>query len=228
VLAESKSFADGLGLTCHARTKARYDYSYIESAALQIGKDVLEVSSFGDYMFNGMSNAELPLKMAEKYIITKVAKNDHDVLFEIKDGETEIATLKAFKDLVSVKFGAGFRPDKENVHGILGDRTGARYSRDHSHIIENVDEFGQEWQVRPGTDPELFQAKPAVQYPTKCMLKAPGVVEDARRHLGESISVEDATKACKKAGFSLKGAMDACIYDVIAIGDLEAAQSGAF
>jgi len=231
VLAESKFFADGLGLTCHARTKARYDYSYIESAALQIvGNDVLEVSSFGDYMFNGISNVEFPLKMADKYTITKVSKNDYDISFKIKDGtKAEIATLKSFKDLVSVSFGDGFRPDQENVQGILGDRTGARYSCDYSHIIENVDEFGQEWQVRPGTDPELFQTKPAIQYPTKCMLKTPGIVGDTHRHLGESISVEDATKACKQAGFCLKGAMEACIiYDVIAIGDLEAAQFGAF
>jgi len=206
-----------------------YDYSYIESAALQTGNDVLEVSSFGDYMFNGISNVGLPIKMADRYTITKVAKNDHDISFQIKEDDgAEIATMKAFKDMVSVKFGAGFRPDKENVHGILGDKTGARYSHDHSHIIENIDEFGQEWQVRPGTDPELFQTKPAVRYPDKCVLKAPGAAKDARRHLGESISVEDATKACKEAGFSLKGGMEACIYDVIATGDLETAQAGSF
>jgi len=210
------------------RTKARYEYSYVQSAAVQIGDDVLEVTEFGGYMVNGVSNAGLPLTMADKYTITKVVKNDHDISFKIHEGDIDIVVLKAFKDLVSVKFGAGFRPDVDKVQGLLGDKTGAHYSRDHTHIIEDNDEFGTEWQVIPGTDPDLFQAKApdAVRYPNKCQI--PEAVKDTRRHLGESISVEDATKACEKAGFHLKGAVEACVYDVIATGDLSSAQAGAF
>jgi len=39
--------------------------------------------------------------------------------------------------------------------------------------------------------------------------------------------VEAATKACSDH-FSTKGAVQACVYDVIATGDLEAAMAGAY
>ena len=51
---------DGQGnnLDLHIRTTIRYDYSYIESAAIQIGNDVLEVSSFGSYALNGVKGLD--------------------------------------------------------------------------------------------------------------------------------------------------------------------------
>ena len=54
-------------------------------------------------------------------------------------------------------------------------------------------------------------------------------LKEKRRLLGETISVEDATKAGEAEGFgNTKGALEACVYDVIATGDLEAAKAGAF
>ena len=55
VLLHDDSFAHGLGITIHIRTKERYGYSYIETAAVRIGEDTLEVSSYGFYMVNGVS-----------------------------------------------------------------------------------------------------------------------------------------------------------------------------
>ena len=40
-LVEAPFFAPGMELTIDVRTKIRYDYSYIESAAIKIGDDVL-------------------------------------------------------------------------------------------------------------------------------------------------------------------------------------------
>jgi hypothetical protein len=37
VLTETPTFADGLGLAAHVRTKSRGDYSYIEAAAVKVG-----------------------------------------------------------------------------------------------------------------------------------------------------------------------------------------------
>ena len=42
VLLDAPSFAHGLGLTAHTRNKGRYGYSFIESAAIKIGDDILE------------------------------------------------------------------------------------------------------------------------------------------------------------------------------------------
>ena len=46
-------------LMIQARTSIRYDYSYIETAALMLGSEVLEVSSFGEYAVNGVRSANL-------------------------------------------------------------------------------------------------------------------------------------------------------------------------
>ena len=51
--------ASTLDLRVHVRTRIRFEYSFIESAAVQIGDDVLEVSSFGSYAVNGVESAYL-------------------------------------------------------------------------------------------------------------------------------------------------------------------------
>ena len=224
VLAKSQSFGNSLGLAVHTRLKARYEYSFIESAAVQIGDAVVEVSGYGAYVIDGVSNAELPMKLADRYLITKEEKNQHDITFTIHVNDHERILVKAFKDLVSVRFDGAENEDFADVVGLMGDfKTGQRFSRDRTQIMLDDNAFGQEWQVQPGVDPELFLTKPEREG-QGCMI--PSIVEEGRRHLGESISVEAATKACKDRG--TKGAVSACIYDVIAFGDLEAAAAGAY
>jgi len=207
-----------------SRAKARFEYTYIQSAAIMIGDDILEVSSYGDYLLNGVSHVDLPIKIgAEKYSLTKVAKNDHDVTFNIEVSENDHIQVKAFKDLVSVRFIGAEEEQFYDVVGIMGNfQNGTRLSRDGLRVIEDDNEFGQEWMVRPGQDPKLFHFQPTHTH--QCLM--PSAVKDARRRLGESISVEAAKKACEKLGVS--GAVEACIYDVIATGDLSVAQAGAF
>jgi hypothetical protein len=59
VLLQSKEFESGLGLglglDVHIRTHMRRDMSYISSAALRMGTDLLEVESQGVYYFNGVA-----------------------------------------------------------------------------------------------------------------------------------------------------------------------------
>ena len=54
VLVRNPSFANGLGMDIHARTKVRREYSYITNAAVRIGNDTLEVASFGVYLLNDL------------------------------------------------------------------------------------------------------------------------------------------------------------------------------
>ena len=70
VLLRANDFADGLGLNIHIRTKERYGYSFIESAAIQIGKDVVEIGSYGDYFFNGVQGAATPISMADRFLLS--------------------------------------------------------------------------------------------------------------------------------------------------------------
>lgn len=174
-------------------------------------------------MYNGVHMGEIGLMGGQYNVTTTVTNRDSTFVIHIMDSDR--ITVKAHKDLVSVGFAdADERHFKDSV-GMMGDyKTGARLSRSGDIIIQDDNVFAQEWQVRPGVDPDIFHSKSDIQWPAQeCTVPAP--VQKGRR-LGESISVEAATKAC--AQFTQKNALDACIYDVIATGDLEAAQSGAF
>ena len=104
VLVDAPDFAEGLGLTVHFRTKARREYSYIESAAIKIGEeDIFELGSFGQYVLNGVSNAEMPSAIAG-FPITHDHKKEHFHVFTVNLGEHGSVTLHVFKDLVGVKF----------------------------------------------------------------------------------------------------------------------------
>lgn len=231
VLAQSTSFDRGLGFDAHARLKARYDYSYIEAAAVQIGDDIIEVGAWGTYIVNGIMDATLPVQIGNgNYVVTKAAVNDREFslnIDRIQNGEAKetVVSLKAFKDLVSVRFMQTTKRNFGDVRGIMGDfNQGKHFARDGYTVIEDANEFGQEWRVLPGEDPELF-ATPTKDPYAKCTIGKSINLRDARR-LGENtISVEAATKACKH--YSAPGAVQACIYDVIAMGDLEAAKAGA-
>lgn len=50
-------FSPDKPLVVDIRTRTRYDYSYIESAAVKIGDEILEVSSWGEYWLSGVEGA---------------------------------------------------------------------------------------------------------------------------------------------------------------------------
>ena len=97
--------------------------------------------------------------------------------------------------------------------------TGAMHGRNGT-VISDPNEFGNEWQVLD-TEPMLFQTVRAPQYPAKCIM--PSATKTSRR-LGESIAEKVAMKACEHWGDQ----KDQCVYDVMALGDLEIAEAGAF
>ena len=217
IFLSSKEFADATGMDLHIRTTKRYSYSYIESAALKIGDDILEVSSFGSYMLNGVSGATMPALLAGYPVTyTQVNEKKHEFVVDLGEATVEIGS---FKDLVSVKLGGD--PAKVGLHtsiGMLGEyKTGALLGRNGT-LISDPNEFGQEWQVRD-TESKLFQTNRSPQFPEKCVM--PTDTSTSRR-LGSSIAAEAAEKVCEHWG-DLK---DQCVFDVMAANDVELA--GAF
>jgi len=106
-------------MAVHLRTKARHDCSHIESAALKIGDDTLEVGACGACMLNGVSNADLVGNMmADKHPVkhTKTSETLH--LFEIELGHGQAVHVRAAKDLVSVKFANVTAEDFGNSTGM--------------------------------------------------------------------------------------------------------------
>lgn len=225
VLLQSPAFGQGLGLDINIRTTARYEYSYIESAAIKIGDDILEVSSFGQYFLNGVEGADLPVAMSDLYHLSHKEINTKEHSFVIQVGTGEQLVVNTFKDLVAVKVeNATFANFADSV-GLMGSfGEGKMLSRDgKTGMEEEPNSFGQEWQIL-ATEPKLFQATRAPQHPQLCSLPEPA---KASRRLGESIAREAADKACDHLGDG--DVKDMCVFDVLATGDLEVAQAaGAF
>ena len=219
VLIDAPSFGKGLGLSAHLRTKARYAYSYIESAVIKIGEeDTLEVGAYGQYFVNGISNGEMPAMTAGFPVIHEQKSKDLHI-FTVDAGIHGSIILKAYKDLVGIKFSHAQEADFGDSVGLMGSfGSGTHFARDGQTILEDANEFGQEWQVQQH-EPQLFGTEAPKG---KCILPTPK--SDTSRRLGETISVEAAEIACAH----VKEGHAQCIYDVIATGDLGAAQAGVF
>ena len=202
----------------HVRTTIRYDYSYIESAALSLGDDILEVSSWGEYSLNQVEAATLTGATIGGYPVYWRQKDVKTHIFDIVVGQAENVTIVTFKDMVSVRFTGSEARFGDSV-GIMGSFDGILLARDGTSVMLPNNDFGQEWQVR-GDEPKLFRTVRAPQAPLeKCRLpSSPG---KRTRRLGErSISKVEAELACQHFSGGRKAA---CVYDVIATGDTDIA-----
>lgn len=224
-IVSAPDFSKGLGLLVQIRTKIRYAYSFIEAAAILIGEDIFEVASYGDYVWNGISNADLATATVGGFNIVHTQEGEHSHLFEIrKPNEKQGVLVKVWKDMVSIKFIHPSIQEFGTSAGVLGSfLTGEKLARDGVTVVEDANEFGQEWQVRDG-EPQLFMTPSTVT--GKCLLPSDNVIAERKRRLGESVSEEAAHLACQQ--IKEKAALEACVYDVLATGDLGAAEAGAF
>lgn len=227
VLLQAPEFAHGLGLDIHIRTKSRYQYSYIESAAVKMGDDILEVGGWGENFFNGVDGTRYPKTMGGFAIVTHEYQSKKIQRFEIAlDHHTKIV-MRAFKDLVSVTVEKSSLVLFQNSVGMLGGASGQMLARDGTTLMKSEpNAFGKEWQVKD-TEPKLFQNMDRFpQYPEACVMPSANASMQSRRLGGVTVSENDALEACNKEG-RMKD-LDECVYDILATGDLELAQAGGF
>ena len=215
-------FHQDLALDIDIRTTTRYAYSYIESAVVKIGDSTLEVSSYGSYILDGVSAAEMPAKIAG-FTVEHSNDSKHVHIFEIKLGLDESIVVKTFKDMVSVKLEGADSWRFHGSKGMLGsfDKNGLMLGHDDVTVFDDPNAFAREWQIK-SDEPMLFQTRREPQYPQECQL--PSIKKESRR-LGEATSMEAAEKAC--AAWP-KDMISGCIHDVLSTGDLELALAGAF
>jgi cysteine-rich repeat protein len=225
VLLQNKEFESGLGLDVHIRTHMRRDMSYISSAALRIGTDVLEVESHGVYSLNGVADADLPIEFGGfKFLHTQPTDKQH--VFDIHLGGRERIKIKTYKDFVSVSFEQGVGKHFAKSVGLMGDfAMGRMLARDGETVLDDVNAFGQEWQVLD-TEDSLFQSLRLPQYPLECIMPTPVQASQLRRRLSERSQGAElaAEEACEHWGEG----KDDCVFDVLATGDLEMAVGGAY
>lgn len=228
-LVSDPTFMEGKGLDIHIKTEIRRNWSFIKSAAIRIGQDILEVEGGTDanhYWFNNQYQGKL--SSIGGFSVSYKKANSKSRSYTIKLSRDDKIELRTYKDFVRVNI---VKPRKElygNTIGILGDFiTGKKLARNGHTIIEDYNEFGQEWQVQPSS-PQLFHEVSGPQAPfEKCILPSQhaGKEEKNRRRLGQAtISEEQAKAACEKVGVPHQD-VDACIFDVLATEDYDMAGS---
>jgi len=225
VLGNAPSFGNGQGLNVHVRTKHQVAYSYIEAAAVKIGDDTFELGSYGEWFLNGVEGADIEedTNLAGYRLTVDEKSTKKKQIFNLHLTKDSKIVMSAYKQLVRVDWdisGADFEQFSD-ISGLMGSwQSGTHFARDGQTVLEDVNEYGLEWQVRPDKDAILFENKRWPQYPSRCFM--PQVDEEMKRRLGASeISQETARAACKHV--ERKSTRDACVNDVIALQDLSIA-----
>lgn len=205
-------------LNIHVRTQKTRRWSYIHSASIQIGDDILEVMGGSDktnFWINKVPGDSTSDIQVSNYHVDFTQFNKKSRQFVIDMGETEgKITIKTWNDMVKVSmtYGTAF----EDSHGLMGRYPdGLKLSRSLEAAIDDYDAFGMEWQVQ-NSEPQLFHTPSNVlgscEIPSKSEL---------RRRLGESeISQEDAEVACARVSGD---DFDMCVFDVMATNEKESA-----
>lgn len=225
VLMSNPDFGNGAGLDVHIRTVVRYAYSYIQTAAIRVGGELIQISEYGEYVLNSVANAATPYAMAGAYTFRheKVDKNTDRFHFDLGKGRS--FTMQSYKDMLSFSFNLpALDEELANTVGLLGNyKTGERLGRDGVTAIEDPVAFGQEWQVR-SDESMLFETHQQPQFPMKCQMPNPQARET--RRLRGTISKEAAAAAC--AHIEDIQIRDMCIFDVTSTEDLSLATSGVY
>ncbi|CAJ1935356.1 unnamed protein product [Cylindrotheca closterium] len=195
-------FAQGLGLQVHIRTKIVGYWSYIQSIAIQIGDDILEIEGSADteegdddgahphywsnYEYQGHLENVAGFPVTQELSSTASYKRSYTIDFSDKYSTGQNITVETYKEFVRVRFN-GDESIFGNTVGLLGDcKTGKTYARDGVTGMEDLVELGDEWQVLP-YEPRLFHESSHPQFPDKCL--KPEGERNARRLAEESPSV---------------------------------------
>ena len=226
VLLDNPEFMNGLGMTVHIRTKIETWWSYVESAVLKIGEETMEIQQ-DQFHLNGQ-----PVKLEENWVVGhfsglvtrygKVEGGNTEAHIQIGDGEKIL--MKTYKGFVKVSIAKEGSEKYKGSHGLLGRfPDGKRVARDGVTFIEDVNAFGQEWQVTVD-EPKLFHSYddawvvPAGQ---KCAMpdSSPAKQQLRQRRLANGMETETAEAACAhlEDEFSRKG----CVYDILATQDMD-------
>jgi hypothetical protein len=172
VLLQSSTFESGLGLAVHIRTQIRHGMSFISSAALRIGADVLEVASQGVYYLHGVAGADLPAEFSG-FAFSHTQPTDKQHVFDVHLGGREHIKIKTYKDFVSVLIEKGQEKHFGDSVGLMGDfEMGQKIARDGETVLDDVNAYGQEWQVL-ATERTLFQVARFPQHPQACTIPPP-------------------------------------------------------
>jgi len=227
LLVKDPEFAGGLGLDVQIRNKLVRFWSYIKSAAIRIGDDILEVQGTADpedrgthFWINFQYNAEATA--IGGFPLSVINNSPHKRRFEIDLNSRfpgQKIVISTYREFVKVDFVNGSSESFGKSVGVLGDfNTGKTLARDGVTELYDYSELGNEWQVQP-SEGMLFKDVRQPQFPRKCLLPEDPQGQRRRRLDESSVSVEQAEAACA----SLPTMLDRkdCVYDILATQDLD-------
>ena len=228
MLLKDPGFADGLGIEVQIRTKLVRHWSYIKSAAIRIGSEILEVEGSADptaedfhYWYNFQARAQVNTFAGFPVTFKSGEYNNYKSGLEIDLNSVfpgEKIVLATWKEFVRVDFRNPSIEAFGKSVGLLGNfHTGQTLARDGVTILDDFKLFGNEWQVLP-TENMLFHIVEQPQFPKAC-IEPEDPQGDRRRRLDESSVTEElAEAACAR----IADEMDRkdCIYDVFATQDM--------
>merc|ERR1712151_544144 len=145
----------------------------------------------------------------------KNKKKTNEIKTKNKKDKEEKIVFKTWNNFVRVDV---INPTYENFKhsvGLMGTFVeSAKMGRDNTTVIDDLNLFGQEWQVLP-SEPKLFHNLDGPQAPAKCEI--PSKI-DLRRRLAESnINRKSAELACSH--ILQQDEFNLCVFDVIATSD---------
>ncbi|KAL3937847.1 MAG: hypothetical protein SGBAC_007128 [Bacillariaceae sp.] len=228
VLLKDLDFAGGKGIEIQIRTKLVRYWSYIQSVAIRIGNEILEVEGSEDpskdfkYWYNFEYQTEMeslsgfPVVFKDRSSFSNYKAGLDIDLSSMFPGEK--ISIAAWKEFIRVDVKNGSKASFGKSVGVLGEfESGKTLSRE-GVLMNDFVEYGQEWQVRP-TEPMLFHKTSKPQFPAKCIQPEDPQGQRRRRLDESSIKEEQAEAACA----SLNDPLDRkdCVYDVLATQDLD-------
>lgn len=113
-------FAGGKGLYIHTRTTRQGFFSFVEAAAVKIGRDVIEVNNHGHFWFNGTeyAPASLPADVAGYPLKRLVNVNGDKATYRIELDEEHHIDIQIFHFMIMVK------PSRTGKRHLLAGATG--------------------------------------------------------------------------------------------------------
>ncbi len=212
------------------------NYSYISSAAMQLGNGVLEVSADATILVDGVpatgfdDTKESSAITFAGYPLRKTVSGGGGkwttVILNLLDGKWVRFHCNTRLGLMHVDVEGHF-PDSRGLLGAPAGVDDRLLSRDKTvDLSEDWNAFGEEWQVKD-SEPKLFvDQRRAPQHPMSCIYKQTSAKQsNLRRRLSElnnQMTLETAKVACARVP---QGEFNQfCIEDVMATGDVDLAE----
>merc|ERR1711935_1260116 len=184
ILLKNDGFEKGLGMSIHLRTSLiRNNWSYVSAVAISIGNDIVEIKGGKGKSFwiNSIPEKEINANNNKGDLHTLAATiSGYPIYFERVSGKSKRYSINLGKDdqivvgawnsFVYVNFQNATKEHFGDSKGLMGSfPDGLKLGRDSKTIFEDMNAFGQEWQVL-SSEPKAFHTYNGQQNSNECYI----------------------------------------------------------